>query len=245
MDLKEKVAIINGLSSAIGGVIGEELLKIGVYVSGTYNTRKESVEKLIEKFGNEKVRIFKIDFLTDNYENRIEEMVAETKERFRKIDILINVSGVWVVKPFLYEEKEEIEQVWRINYWVTYQFVKKTIPHMINEGGCIINIASTAGIEGAGQQASYGASKAAIINLTRSLAEEFAPRHIRVNAISPGYTDTPALDKYLDDANKALLIKHIPMARFCKPEDVANTVLYLLQNDYITGVNIPLNGGKL
>ncbi|MCD6193328.1 MAG: SDR family oxidoreductase [Candidatus Aminicenantes bacterium] len=245
MDLKEKVAIINGLSSAIGKVISKALLENSVYISGTYHRRKENINDLVRKFDNERVKLFEVDFLTYEYEKKIERIVIETKRCFGKIDILINVSGIWIVKPFLYEEKEEIEQVWRVNYWATYQFIKKTIPHMMNEGGSIINIASTVGIEGAGQQASYGASKAAIINLTKSIAEEFAPRHIRVNVISPGYTDTPALDKYLDNANKELLIKHIPMARFCKPEDVANTVLYLLQNDYITGVNIPLHGGKL
>lgn len=245
MNLKENVVIINGLSSAIGAVIGETMLENGVYVSGIYHSRKENTDNLVRKFGNERVRLFKIDFLTDDYEEKIKEIVVETKKHFGKINILINVSGVWVVKPFLYEEGKEIEQVWRINYWATYQFAKKAIPYMMNEGGSIINIASTAGVEGVGQQTSYSASKAAIINLTRSLAEEFAPRRIRVNAISPGYTDTPALDKYFDNANKELLVKHIPMARFCKPKDVANTVLYLLENDYITGVNIPLHGGKL
>jgi len=245
MNLNGKVAIINGLSSAIGMVIGETLLDSDIYISGTYHSRKENADALVRKFGIKRIKLFKIDFLEDNYEQRIKEIVVETKKCFGKIDILINVSGVWVVKPFLYEEKKEIEQAWRVNYWATYQFAKEVIPYMMKEGGSIVNIASTGGIKGAGQQVSYSASKAAIIKLTRSLAEEFAPRHIRVNAISPGYTDTPALDKYLDDVAKGLLIKHIPIARFCKPADVANTVLYLLQNDYITGVNIPLHGGRL
>jgi len=245
MELKDKVAIVSGLSSTIGIVIGKSLLENGAYISGTYYTRKEIIDDLIKKFGDGRVKSFQINFLKDDYEKNIENIIIQTKKYFGKIDILINVSGIWLVKPFLYEEKKEVEQIWRVNYWATYHFIKNVIPHMINNGGSIVNIASAVGIEGAGQQASYGASKAAIINLTRSIAEEFAPRHIRVNVISPGYTDTPALDKYLDDANKELLIKHIPMARFCKPEDVANTVLYLLQNDYITGVNIPLHGGKL
>ena len=245
MNLKEKVAIINGLSSAIGVVIGETLLEKSVNIGGTYHSKRENTDDLVRRFGDDRVKLFKINFLANDYEERIKEIVAETKKCFNKIDILINVSGVWVAKPFLYEEKREIEQVWRVNYWATYQFAKKVIPYLMNNGGSIINIASTAGVNGAGQQASYSASKAGVINLTKSLAEEFAPRHIRVNAISPGYTDTPALNKYFDDANKELLIKHIPMARFCNSEDVANTVLYLLQNEYITGVNIPLHGGKL
>lgn len=245
MELNNKVAIINGLSSEIGKEIGKALLGKGTYISGTYLGRKKNTDDLVRKFGGEKVKLFKIDFLVDGYEMDIENIVVETKKCFGKIDILINISGIWLIKPFLYEEEKEVEQIWRVNYWATYYFMKKVIPHMINNGGSIINIASTVGIVGTGQQASYGASKAAIINITRSLAEEFAPRHIRINSISPGYVNTSALDKYLDDANKELLIKHIPIGRFAKPKDVADTMLYLLQNDYITGTNIPLHGGKL
>lgn len=243
--LKRKVAIINGMSSTIGSIIAEVLLGNGAYVTGTYNRGKAKVESLIEKYGRKQIMDFQINLLSDNYREEIERVVSKTKEHYGTIDILVNVAGVWLVKPFLYEEKEEIEQIWRINYWASYEFIKKAIHYMLKSGGSIINIASTAGVKGTGQAASYSASKSALINLTESLAEEFAVHGIKVNVISPGYTDTPALDKYFDDAMKELLIKHIPLARLCEPIDVANTVLAILMNDYIVGTNISLHGGRL
>lgn len=243
--LKHKVAIINGMSSTIGSIITEVLLENGVYVTGTYNRGKARVESLIEKYGKKKIMHFQINLLSDNYREEIKKIVNKTKEHYGAIDILVNVAGVWLVKPFLYEEKEEIEQLWRINFWAPYEFIKTVIPYVLNKGSSIINIASTAGIKGTGQAASYSASKAALINLTESLAEEFAVHGIRVNAISPSYTDTPALDKYFDEAMKELLIKHIPIARLCKPIDIANAVLAVLVNDYMEGLNILLHGGKL
>ena len=116
---------------------------------------------------------------------------------------------------------------------------------MMQNGGHIINIASTSGTKGTGQQATYGATKAALINLTQSTAEEFAPRGIRVNAISPGPTDTAALHDYFDESMKELLIKRLPMRRLCEPTDIANAALAILMNNYMTGMNIMLDGGRL
>jgi len=243
--LEHKVAIINGVSSEIGSVTAEVLLKNGAYICGTYNKHKTKVNRLVVRYGKERVIPFQIDFLDDNYEKEIEKIVNEIKVRYGRIDILINVAGVWLVKPFLYEEKDESEKVWRINFWAAYKFIKKVLPYMMKAGGSIINIASTAGIKGTGQAVSYSASKAALISLTESLAEEFAPRNIRVNTISPGFTNTSAINKYFDKPIKELLIKRIPIARLCKPIDVANAVLAILMNDYMEGINISLHGGRL
>jgi len=243
--IEEKVAIINGASAGIGRVITRTLLENGAYISATYNKNKKIIDDLVRKYGKEKFISFQIDFLSNNYEEMIGKIVNKTKNWRDKIDILINVSGVWLVKPFLYENEEEREQVWRINYCGPYMFIRKVVPHMMEKGGQIINIASTAGVKGTGQQATYCASKAALIRLTESLAEEFASRNIRINAISPGATDTSALDKYFDENSKGLIIKQIPLNRLCKPADIANTVLHILTSDYMTGINILLHGGRL
>ena len=242
---EKKVALVNGARYEIGDSICRLLLENGVTLAGTYCKEKSRVDKLVKEYGVEKVATFQIDFLSENWESQIDSVMAETKNALDRIDILINVSGVWLVKPFPYEEGSEAEQLWKINYHAPYRFIQKTIPDMLQRGGHIINIASSAGVKGTGQESSYSASKAALISLTESVAEEFAPRGIQVNAISPGYTETSALDKYFDAPMKQLLIKHIPMARLCKPVDVANAVLGILMNDYITGVNIVLHGGKI
>lgn len=243
--LKNKVVLVNGASAGMGRVIARTLLENEAYLSVTYHQRKEVIDSLIEEFGKDRIIAFPIDFLTDDYEKKIEKIVRKTKNWQKKIDILINVSGCWLVKPFLYEEGKDTKWLWRINYEAPYSFIKKIIPYMIGQGGQIISIASTAGVKGSGQLATYGASKAAFINLTQSLAEEFAPLNIRINSISPGPTETSALDKYYDDKAKSLLIKNIPLSRLCQPEDVAWAVLGILMNDYMTGTNILLHGGRI
>jgi 3-oxoacyl-[acyl-carrier protein] reductase len=245
MFLSDKVVVLNGASSEIGVAIARELLENGAVVLGTYNKHKTRVANLVKTYGSKRFICSRVDFLSKEWLSEIGNIISRVKTEFGRIDILINVSGIWLVKPFLYEEREEIEAIWRINYWAPYYFMQKSIPHMMQNGGHIINIASTSGTKGMGQQVTYAATKAALINLTQSVAEEFAPRAIRVNAISPGPTDTAALSRYFDESMKKLLIKHIPLNKLCQPSDVANATLGILANEYITGVNIALHGGRL
>ena len=243
--LSDKAVLLNGVSSEIGLAISRELLENGAVVLGTYNKHKARIENLIKTYHSKRFLCSKVDFLSKEWLSEIENIITRAKTEFGKIDILINVSGIWLVKPFLYEERKEIEAIWRINYWAPYYFMQKAIPDMMQNGGHIINIASTSGTKGTGQQVTYAATKAALINLTQSIAEEFAPRAIRANTISPGPTDTAALSKYFDESMKKLLVKHIPLNALCQPSDVANAVLGILMNEYITGANIVLHGGRL
>ncbi|MDI6603233.1 MAG: SDR family oxidoreductase [Patescibacteria group bacterium] len=244
--LKNKVALINGLDADIGKIIGEALLENGAFVTGTYFISKKLAEEVIKKYGKNKVKIFKIDLTLNNYEREIKKIVEQTFRWKKRIDILVNVSGIWMITPFLYETEEDRKRVWRINYEGHVVFSQEVIKKMLATGsGDIINIASTAGVRGAGQQTAYCASKSAVINFTKSLAEEFGPKHIKVNSISPGPVDTKALSAYLDNVAKELVIKNIPKSRLCYPIDVANAVLGILINDYMTGENIILHGGKL
>lgn len=244
--LKNKVALVNGLSADIGKVIGEALLENGAFVAGTYLKNKEPVVELTKQYGKKRVKIFQLDLTLNNYQNEVKKIVEQTFKWKKRIDILINVSGIWMIKPFLYETEKERKRIWRINYEGNVVFTQEVIKKMLTTGGGdIINIASTSGVRGAGQQTAYCATKAAVINFTKSLAEEFGPRNIKVNSISPGPVDTKTLSAYLDNVAKELVIKNIPKSRLCYPVDVANTVLGILMNDYMTGENIILHGGKL
>jgi len=243
--LNNKVALLTGVSSGVGSAIAELLLENGVIITGTYNSRKKQVDAFLDKYGPGRFFGVCLDFVAKDRYKSIKELVSEVLKRCEGLDIVINVTGIWTVKPFLYETTEETDEVWNVNYWGPYEVMKITIPHMLKDGGDIVNVASTAGVKGVGQAASYSASKAALINLTMSLAEEFAPRGIKVNAISPGYTDTSALDKYFDGVTRDLLIKNIPLGRLCSPFDIAHAVLGILTNDYFAGANLLMPGGRL
>jgi 3-oxoacyl-[acyl-carrier protein] reductase len=244
--LAGKVAIISGASSDIGQAVCKSLLSKGVNIGGTYCSNPLPLERLKEKYGNNRMLTFKLDLLEPDVEDRIGEVIKKAIRCFQRIDFLVNVSGIWFIRPFLYEnEKNEAKKLWKINYWGPYFFMQETIPYMMGEGGCIVNIASSVGARGGGQQASYGASKAALINLTKSVAEEFAPRKIRIVAISPGFVDTKALAKYFDAPLKELVEKRIPFGRFAIPRDIAHMVLFCIANPYITGVNLVSEGGVL
>lgn len=245
--LEGKNVLVNGLSADMGYEIGKALLKNGANVAGTFNENKENIEKLEKEFNSKDFLSFQLDLTSDNSEKEIEKIVAETTEDLGEIDVLLNVSGIWMIKPFLYESEEDREKIWKINYEGVVHFCQKVIRQMLSDDnkGEIINISSTGGNRGAGQQSAYCATKAALTNLTKSLAEEFGPRGIKVNAISPGPSDTKGLENFLDEVSKELMVKNIPRTRLCYPEDVANAVLSVLMNDYMTGSNIVLHGGKL
>lgn len=244
--LHDKVALINGLSADIGVAIGRALLLNGAHVTGTYCVNRSPLNELQAHYGDDRVVLFELDLMREGWEEVVRSLVEQTHARFGHIDVLINVTGILTIQPFLYETRSMRDRIWRINYHGALTFTSEVVRTMIARGrGDIINIASTAGMRGAGQLSAYAASKAALISLTMSLADEFAPRHIKCNAISPNTADTKALDAYLDDVGKELMIKSIPRGRFCAPEDVAHAVLAILMNDYLTGANIVLHGGRL
>ncbi len=243
--LKDRVFLIYGMSSDIGIEISKLLLENGAFISGTYYKGEKPVKSLQDKYG-ENIILFEYNALSESFEKDAEKIIEGTYKWKNQLDVLINVAGIWMIKPFLYSKNTERKTIWRINYESQFVFCQSAVRKFMAKGkGEIINIASTSGIRGVGQQTSYAASKAALINFTQSLAEEFGPRGIKANAISPGPVDTKALRKYFDEVGKQLLIKNIPISRLCKPKDVANGVLGILINDYMTGNNVILHGGKL
>jgi 3-oxoacyl-[acyl-carrier protein] reductase len=240
-----KNALVTGASGGIGRAITKALLENGVRVSAVYNRNRSPLEKLGHEYGHDRINPIKIDFLCSTFREKIKMAVMRAKEWQGSLDILVNTAGIWTVSPFLYENDAERDAMWRINYEAAYHFCKESIKHMMGKGGSIINIASTGGGRGSGQQATYCSTKAALINLTQSLAEEFASRRIRVNAISPGATDTRGFRKYFPAKRDIeLRTKSIPLGRLCTPEEVAQTCILVLSNDYLTGGNIELHGGR-
>jgi 3-oxoacyl-[acyl-carrier protein] reductase len=241
--LANKVALITGASGGIGREIAALFLEEGALLYLTYNKNPD----LIKEEGNVKKR--KLDFLSENISREIGDLCNEIIKEKGRIDIVVNGAGIWEPKPFIYESVEDYRRTLAINLDGPYMICKEVAKRMIQkgkEGGSIINISSLGAIRNIGYQAAYAASKGGLIALTKSLAEEFAKYNIRVNAIAPGLTDTPALDKEFDERGKARLRKTIPMDKLCTPKDVAYAALFLASDlsQYITGNILELNGGK-
>ncbi len=249
-DLKGKVAIITGARRGMGKADALAFAKNGakVVVADISREECELVVDEIKKNGGEGLAV-KCD-VTDKKE--IEEMVKKTVDKFGKVDILVNNAGICQFKPFLELTEEEWDRTLDINlkgYFLCAQTVAKEM--VKQKSGTIVNIASVVmGQIGMGMAglAHYSASKGGIAALTKTLALEFAPYNIRVNAIAPGAIDTPmAASTKADPKVLEATLAMIPLHRMGKAEEIANTVLFLTSDasSYVTGSIVVVDGGWL
>jgi len=168
-------------------------------------------------------------------------------ETFGRIDVLINNAGITKDNLLLRMSESDFDDVISTNLKGTFLMCKNVSKIMMKQrSGSIINIASVVGITGNAGQANYAASKAGIIGLTKSLAKEFASRNIRVNAVAPGFIQSDMTDK-LDQEVITNLSAQIPMKRLGDPQDIANTVAFLVseKSSYLTGQVICVDGGMV
>lgn len=246
IDIEDKVSIVTGASGDIGNAICEALLERGAFVNAVYNKNKNSIDQLAEQYPK-KVKGYQLDFLSDDFEKKIKNFVKDVYKQNKRLDILVNAAGVWKMIRFFDETPELRNKLMRINFETPYVFSQNVFKYMMGQPGIkhIMNIGSTAGIRGAGQQASYSTSKGALRTLTQAVAEEGANFGINVNCVSPGAVDSKAISEYFSDERaKKLLAKSIPKYSLCKVEDVVNACLGILMNDYLTGADIILHGGR-
>jgi 3-oxoacyl-[acyl-carrier protein] reductase len=176
-----------------------------------------------------------------------EELVKQTLEAFGHLDILINNAGITRDSLLMRMSESQWDSVITVNLKGTFNCIQAvTRPMMKQRTGRIINMASVVGVMGNAGQANYAASKAGVIGLTKSVAKEFAPRNITVNAVAPGYIETE-MTKNLPQAALEQFLNLIPMNRAGDPEDVANVCLFLAGPlaSYITGQVIQVDGGML
>ena len=243
MRLTGKVALVTGAAQGIGRAIALLLARNGadIVVSDINLEKAEETAKEIRAIGP-KATAVKVDVsnLSD-----VERMVEAIIEKLAKIDILVNNAGITRDKLILRMTEEDWDAVLGVNLKGTFNCTKTVIRHMAKQrSGKIVNIASVVGEMGNAGQANYSASKAGVIGLTKTIAREYAQRGINVNAIAPGYIETPMTDA-LPEKAKDELKKLIPMERLGKPEDVAEAVLFLVceESSYITGQVLNVNGG--
>ena len=243
MELKGKVALVTGGAQGIGRAVALLLAQNGadVAVSDINLERAEETAKEIEALGRRAMAI-RADVAKSA---DVEQMVEVILGRFGQIDILINNAGIAKDKLILRMTEEDWDTVLNVNLKGTFHCTKAVVRHMSKQrNGKIVNIASVVGEMGNAGQANYSASKAGVIGFTKTIAREFAQRGINVNAIAPGYIETP-MTEALPEKAKEELKRMIPMERLGRPEDVAAAVLFLVSeaSSYITGQVLNVNGG--
>jgi len=243
-----KITFITGAASGIGAACALRFARAGAKVAGfdlnniPNDTWNEAVRTAPEAF-------FETGDVRD--EARVREFIETVMARFGRIDVLINCAGVAGGGPVHMVPIEEWDRVMDINLKGTFLVCKHTVSKMIEqETGNIVNIASMEGIEGFEGGSVYNASKAGVILLTQNMAMDYARKGIRVNAICPGFVDTPLAAKMVLE-NEALqdfhekLIDGVLLKRVGRPEEIANAALFLASDEasYITGHALVVDGG--
>lgn len=244
-------AIVTGGTRGIGRAIVKELAKRAcdgilfsdiAFINDDSDECAKELQNEIAQFADVKIYAFKADASSfSDAQATIDEAIA----KLGRVDILVNNAGITRDNLLLRMTEEEFDKVIAANLKSVFNYTKAAIKHMINQKyGRIVNIASVVGLIGNAGQANYSASKAGVIGFTKSIAKEVASRNITVNAIAPGFIETPMTDK-LNEKQREALLTNIPMKKLGKPEDVAKVVAFLCSPDadYITGQVIAVDGG--
>ena len=237
-----KTVIVTGGSRGIGKCIAENLAKEGYNVVLNYNKSVKEAKKTKEELEKQgiKIEIYKADV---SKREEVTKLIKFTLGKFGNIDVLINNAGIDQIKMFVDITDNDWENMLQNNLNSVFYMCQETIPYMVNKKeGSIINISSIWGQIGASCESHYAATKAAIDAITKSLAKELGESNIRVNSIAPGIIDTEMNDN-LSKEDKEEIIKEIPLRKIGKKEDIAKCVKWLLEDEYVTGQVIGINGG--
>ena len=244
--LDGKVAIVTGASSGLGVAFADGLAEAGadVAICARRADRLQATKERVEARGRRCVAI-EADVSEPEHCERV---VARTVEELGKADVLVNNAGVGTAVPATRETPEQFRKVIDINLNGTYWMAQAFARAIGEDGGSIVNIGSVLGSTTAGlPQAAYGSSKAAIIGLTRDLAQQWTGRKkIRVNALAPGFFPSEMTDQYPDGYLDAMMIR-VPAGRGGDPDELTAALLFLASDasSYVTGVTLPVDGGML
>jgi 3-oxoacyl-[acyl-carrier protein] reductase len=239
MDLREKNAIVTGGDRGIGQAISIALAEKGANIAVHFHRNEEKARETTDK-----IKGFRVDTLNIQADVRdlsqVEEMAERVKKTLGSIDILVNNSGISGPNTNLtHISGGEWKEVIDVNLTGVFNCCKAFEGELRRNKGKIVNISSIAGKMGGTMGCHYAASKAGVIGLTFALASELAP-DVTVNAVAPGPVDT----EFISAEIKRKLAGQTPFGRIAAPEEIAHTVIYLLENDYVSGEVIDVNAGR-
>ena len=239
-DLTGRKALVTGASGGIGEEIARQLHKQGAIV-GLHGTRVEKLQALANSLG-ERVHLFPAN-LSDRAE--VKALGEKAEADLGGVDILVNNAGITKDGLFVRMSDDDWDAVLEVNLTAVFRLTRElTHPMMRRRFGRIINITSVVGVTGNPGQANYCASKAGMIGMSKSLAQEIATRNVTVNCVAPGFIESAMTEK-LNDKQKDAIMGAIPMKRMGTSVEVASAVGYLASNEagYMTGQTLHVNGG--
>ncbi len=243
--MKKHIALITGGTGGIGTAICKELASKGITVVANYfPAEKSRAESWLGEMRQDYPHCFIVGADVTDY-NSCKEMLKCTKEDIGEIDILVNCAGITRDKTLKSMTPEQWNSVINTNLNSAYNVTQQLIQEMMQRGfGRIINISSVNGQKGQFGQANYSAAKAGLHGFTMAVAQESASKGVTVNTVSPGYIET-AMTRDLPEQVLTSIVNSVPLKRMGTAQEVAYAVAWLAEEKsaYITGANIPVNGG--
>jgi pteridine reductase len=239
MDLAGKIALVTGSAQRVGKAIALKLAREGAHLIVHYGSSADAAEQTTAE-----IRALGVDAITAQADlanpAHISALFQQIESRFGRLDVLVNNAASFHKEAFQTTSLEAWDEVMAVNLRAPFLCMQHAARLMGSQGGVIINIGDLAGVYAWREFAAHGVSKAGLIHLTKQAARELAP-HIRVNTITPG----PILPApQMSDSAWQAIAAEIPLKRNGSPEDIARAVVFLVQNDFITGESITVDGGE-
>jgi 3-oxoacyl-[acyl-carrier protein] reductase len=244
--LEGQVAVVTGASKGIGAAIAEHLAAAGAAVVINYASSKAGAEAIVQRIREAGGKAVAVQADVSNLED-VRRLFAETKKAFGKLDILVNNAGVYEFAPLEEISAEHFHKQFDLNVLGTLLTTQEAVKHFGSSGGSIINMSSFAATAAPPNTSVYSATKAAVVAITRSLAQELGPRKVRVNAVAPGMIETEGLHTsgIAGSDFQRQTETQTPLGRIGQPGDIAPAVVFLASSDsaWTTGETLYISGG--